>query len=190
MQWTKSRIANWLLLSLPIAGIFGVISFVGWGVSSESWTEDQPITTAMGLWLILVLISWPYFGIALITGVVLKVVSSRETGRIYKESRQYAELHDWLQISDTAWRSFKRNHTTFTVNQLYGANTYVLTVDVDGDSVTTDGFSRSIYALQFGDYLWERVLSAQRQASASTVHQTRQEWERFRALPSGDYRTT
>lgn len=186
MQWTKSRIANWLLLSLIPTGLLGFVSFVAFALSTsnapepELWTEPWSTIWASG-----VILLWPYWWIALVTGVVLKVWEGRETRRLYGEGRQYAELHGWQQISDTAWKSFKRGNLVLSVSQAYGKTTYILAVDSDGDTAATDGFSRSLYALQFGDFLWENVLSGRSQVDVTVVQQTRAEWERFRALGPG-----
>lgn len=186
MQWTKSRIATWLLFSLIPTGLLGFISFAAFAISTSSTPEPEPFSdTWPTIWALGVLFLWPYWWIALVAGVILKIWAGKETRRLYREGRQYAELHGWQQISDTAWKSFKRGNVVLSVSQAYGKTTYILSVDSDGDTVATDGFSRSLYALQFGDFLWDNVLSGKSQVDVTVVQQTRDEWERWRALGPG-----
>lgn len=100
MQWTKSRLATWLLISLLPTGILGFISFVGFAIA----TPSQPTSELFGsgwqaFWWVLTVLLWPYWWIALVVGVVLKIWAGNETRRLYREGRQYAELHGWQQIS-------------------------------------------------------------------------------------------
>ena len=186
MQWTKSRVATWLLLSLIPTGLLLFISFIAFAIASSSTPEPEPFSDAWStIWALGVILPFPYWWIALVVGVVLKIWAGIETRRLYREGRRYAELHGWQQISDTAWKSFKRGNVVLSVNQAYGKTTYILAVDSDGDTVATDGFSRSLFALQFGDFLWDNVLSGKSQVDVTVVQQTRDKWEQWRALGPG-----
>ena len=185
MQLTKSTVGTWLLISLLPTGALGFIFLVGLVITTPPDTALDPVDGWYAFWALGAILLWPYFWIALVVGVVLKIWAGAETRRLYREGRQYAELHGWQQISDTAWKNFKRNNVSLSVTQAYGKQTYILSVESDGDTAATDGFSRSLYALQFGDFLWENVLSARPQVDVSVVRETRVEWERSRALPSG-----
>ena len=183
MGLQKARWGTWLLLSLIPNGFAGFISFVIFAFANNS--PDDPEGWAV-FWALVVVISWATWWLALLGGIVLKVWAGSEKRRLYREARQYADLHGWQQISDTAWKSFKRNNLVMSVTQAYEKPTYILSVEQEGETVATDGFSRSYYALHFADFLWEHVLSARANVDISVVQQTRGEWERqTRALTSG-----
>ena len=179
MQWTKSKVATWLLISLIPTGALAILSFVIFALF-----VDDPESSGSFLLALAFVLSAIYGPLALVAGLVLKIVAGSGDRRLYRESRQYTEMHGWQQISETAWKSFKRNNVVLSVNKAYGQTTYILAVESDGDTAATDGFSRSLYALQFADFLWENVLSVKSQVDVAVVQQTRVEWERSLALPS------
>ena len=118
-------------------------------------------------------------------GGVLKIVGVRSEGRIRRDGMRYAQLHNWQPISDTTWKNYRRDKLIMTVDKMFEANSYMLLVEQDGESVSTDGFATSLYALQFGDFLWERVLSDRTRVAASEVTEARVQWDRTRALRPG-----
>ena len=183
MGLQKSRWGTWLLLSLIPNGFVGFISFAIYlfTYNPPGDVEGWPL-----FWGFVWLVSWLTWWLALLGGIVLKVWAGFEKRRLYREARQYADLHGWQQISDTAWKSFKRNNLVMSVTQAYEKPAYILSVEQEGETVATDGFSRSYYALHFGDFLWEHVMSTRTHVDLSVVQQTRGEWERqTRVLTSG-----
>ena len=125
------------------------------------------------------------FWVVLLAGVVLKLIGRNERHRLHWEAQMYASMHGWQQISETAWRSLKQDDCILAVAPEYGASTYSLSVSSDGRSADTYGFSRPVFALQFGDFLWENVLLNRPQLSASEVRETRMQWDRTRMLGPG-----
>ncbi len=184
MQLEKSKVGTWLLISLLPTGAAGIVAFVGFGVSGDPLSPDIEGGWE-AFWLGATLLLWAYWWMALLAGVVLKIWGGFERRHLYREARQYAELHGWQQISDTAWTNFKRGDAVLRVNQAYGKLTYILSIELNSHTEATDGFSRSVYALQFGDFLWQNVLQVRSQVDADVVQQTRGEWDRMRALAPG-----
>ena len=126
--------------------------------------------------------SWPLWWLSLIVGISLKIWAGFSTRRSYKESRRYAELHGWQTISDAAWKSFKRRGITLSVSQAFQQPTFILSIDLDGEIIATDGFSKSLYALIFGDYLWDNIFSTTSKVSVAELTQQCQQWEQTQAL--------
>ena len=175
---TKSKLSMWLLWSLVPNGILGFFSFLFYIFSD---IDPEPQGAAI-LWALLIVISWPTWWLALLIGIGIKIWGGFSTRRSYKESRQYAELHGWQTISDTSWKSFKRRGITLSVNQAFQQPTFILSIDLDGEVIATDGFSKSFYALNFGDYIWDSVLNTSTQVSAEVITGQRREWEQTQAL--------
>ena len=178
----KTKWGNLLLLSLIPLGLLGFGAFFAY-VISISFTSDPTTNSEIEspwevFWAFAVFLLWPVWWLALVAGIVLRVWGGHQTRRIYREARQYAELHGWQQISDTAFKSFKRNNLIMTVSQAFEKPTYILSVEQEGETVATDGFSRSYYALRFADYLWEHVVSVQSRVDISVLQETRRDWER------------
>ena len=130
----------------------------------------------------IMIISWPTWWLSLILGLTLKFWAGLDTRRSYRESRRYADLHGWQPISDTAWKSFKRRGVTLSVSPTYQQPTFILSIDLDGDTLATDGFSKSLYALHFGDHLWEHVLTDSKQLNVDVLNAERGQWEQTQAL--------
>ena len=173
MQMTKGKLGTWLLWSLIPNGLVGFISFLI-GFSSES--------TEPSIWGVLVIISWPTWWLSLILGLALKFWAGLDTRRSYRDSRRYADLHGWQPISDTAWKSFKRRGVTLSVSPTYQQPTFILSIDLDGETLATDGFSKSLYALHFGDHLWEHVLTDSKQLNVDVLNAERGQWEQTQAI--------
>lgn len=115
-------------------------------------------------------------------GLVLLVWGSIEFNRAYRKAQQYAELNGWHPISRTAWRNRKRNDIALSVGQAFQKPTYILRVEIDGETTTIDEFETSLWALQFGDWLWQELLQANAAPDRATVVEKRAEWEQSRAI--------
>ena len=169
---TKGKLGTWLLWSLIPNGILGFIAFIILVVS-----DGEAIIGSF-----LVITSWPTWWLALVLGLILKFWAGMDTRRNYRESRRYADLHGWQPISDTAWKSFKRRGVTLSVSPTYQQPTFILSIDLDGETLATDGFSKSLYALHFGDHLWEHVLTDSKQLNVDVLNAERGQWEQTQAI--------
>ena len=187
---TRSQVANRLLLSLIPLGLLGFFAFVMYVIAVSFTGDGQGAAAEVDsgwevFWVFACLLLWPAWWIALGAGAVLKILASRKEGRIRRDGIRFAQLHNWQPISDTTWKSYRRNNLVMTVDRMYGKDSYMLLVDQDGESVSTDGFETSTYALQFGDFLWENVLKVRTRIDANEVRETRGQWESNRALSPG-----
>ena len=177
MYSKKGKFSTWLLWSLIPNGIVGFftfilsINYVG-GEDSVLWT----ITTT------LMVLSWISWWLSLLVGIILKLLAGMDTRRSYKESRQYADLHGWQPLSDVAWKNFKRRGVTFSVQPAFEQPTFLLLIDLDGEVISTEGFSKSLYALRFADHLWDHILEDSQTITKAAVVQERQQWEQTQAL--------
>ena len=181
MYSAKARLAKWFLWSLIPNGIFGVVCFIIYMLSntSDDFEEWSGLTKAGALGTFL---SWPTWWLALVGGLLLKSWAGVDTRRSYRESRRYADLNGWQPISDVAWKSFKRRGVTFSVQPVYEQPTFVLLIDLDGEIVTTEGFSKSLYALRFADYLWEHAFANTDTITKAEVVQEQRVWEQTNAI--------
>ena len=162
---TKGKLGTWLLWSLIPNGILGFLSFA---IYSLFYTS---------LFSFIFVTSWLTWWLSLLLGLTLKFWAGLDTRRNYRESRRYADLHGWQPISDFAWKSFKRRSVTLSVSPTYQQPTFFLSIDLDGETLITGGFSKSLYALRFGDHLWEQVL-----ADSKYLNVERGQWEQTQAL--------
>jgi hypothetical protein len=123
-----------------------------------------------------------YIVLALLTGISLRITTNIKASRMFKASQRYAELHGWLPISRTQWRNRKRNTILLSVTKALTKNTYILTIEIEGESIVVDEFETSTWALQFGDWLWEQLLTDSPQVTREVVVEKRAEWEQTTAL--------
>ena len=79
------------------------------------------------------------------------------------------------------WRNRKRNGVQLSVDKTVGKPTYLLTIEIEGETTTVDEFATPLWALEFGDWLWQELLHAKETPSVEFVAQKRQEWERTMA---------
>ena len=181
----KSTWGNRLLISLIPLGVLGVVAFIAYAISVSA-PGDEIDSPWEVFWTSCTFFIWLAWWIALPTGIVLKVWGGAETRRVYREARQYAEMHNWQQISDTTWKGYRPRNVVMTVSQAFERPTYILSVEHEGESVTTDGFSRSVYALRFADFLWDHVMSGRSHVDAEAMRAARREWgSRYPQLSSG-----
>ena len=104
-------------------------------------------------------------------------------------AKPYAERHGWQNISRAQWRNHKRRGVTLTVLKAQESPDYLLRIEADEEVIASDGFERAAFALQFGDYLWENVLSSQDHIDAVVVRQQHGKWrQNLPILPSGERR--
>ena len=178
---TKSRIGFWLLISLIPAGVWIFISIIGIFVTSDGAPIGEE-SKAYNFWAACLAIFPIYFILALITGIVLRVLHKREHHKQYREVRQYAELNGWQQISKTSWRTFKSGGTLLSVNQAFEKKTHLLTIKMEEETLVVEGFETSFLALQFGDWLWTQQSTLKTGLNIEVVRQQRTEWEQTRAL--------
>ena len=131
------------------------------------------------------LLLWPSWWIVLVVGLVLKITASRREARIRRDGMRYAQLHNWQPISDTTWKNYRRASVVMTVDKRLGQDAYMLLIDQAGEYVTTDGFETSLFALQFGDFLWDDILSTRERVEVAEVHRVHQQWVSQLALAPG-----
>lgn len=180
---TKGRIGFWLLISLIPAGFWAFISIIV-GIATEI---SSPSGTAGGddpsaVWAASFVLSFLYFIAALIAGIVLKVLSVRERRQVEREVQQYAELHGWQQVSKTSWRGVKSHGAMLAVNQAFEKSTHILTITVEGETLTIPDFESSVLALQFGDWIWDKRDAFGIKLSADVIREQRTEWEQTRSI--------
>ena len=178
MLSTKGKLGTWLLWSLIPNGILGFLSFA---ISFIFYNSPDPEGAAL-LFVLIMGTSWLTWWLSLLLGLTLKFWAGLDTRRNYRESRRYADLHGWQPISDIAWKSFKRRSVTLSVSPTYQQPTFFLSIDLDGETLTTGGFSKSLYALRFGDHLWEQVLADSKQLNVEVLNVERGQWEQTQAL--------
>ncbi len=90
---------------------------------------------------------------------------------------QYAERNGWRPISRTAWRNRKRDNAALSVKQAYKKQTYLLQIEAQGDTITVEEFESSLWALQFGDWLWRELLQVNLNPDREDIEEKRAEWE-------------
>ena len=172
-QWTKSRSGAWLLISLiPTTIVF---------FFAAAQTPDE-LFEGEFFWSFVAIILFLYWPCALVAGIVLTVWGRVQESRNYRETRQYGELHGWHPIAKTAWRNRKRGGVELAVNRAYKKPTYILTIVVEGETTTVDEFETALWALQFGDWLWEDLLHTNAKPDVAVVSEKRAEWEQTRAI--------
>ena len=173
MRITKSKLGFWLLLSL-VPTFLGIVA-----IFAIDFLPDEENTTAGSLLAILMIL---YFPIGLVVGVVMSVWGKVEKNVAFTRAHQYAELNGWHPISDTMWRSRKREGAALSVAKAYQKTTYILTIEYQEETTTVDEFANALWALQFGDWLWEELKSLGQPIDAVGIEQKRTEWEKTRAL--------
>ena len=172
-KWPKSRVGKWLLLSLiPATVLF-------WIAVAVASSIDGGVSILFSVVIFLLVIYWPA---ALVAGIVLRWLGSKDNSGQYLEAQQYAQRHGWHPISETMWRNRKRNGVQLAVNQAIGKRTYILTIAIEGETTMVDEFTRAVWALDFGDWLWEELLEARGAATVEVVEEKRAEWEQSRGL--------
>ena len=119
-----------------------------------------------------------YFIFAFPVGVVLLIWGNIEFSRAYKAARQYAERHGWRPISRTSWRNRKANNVSLAVDQAFKKQTYLLKIEGDSETITIDEFESSLWALQFGDWLWSELLITSANPTTEDIEEKRAEWKR------------
>ena len=169
---TKRQVAKWLLISL-LPGV------VVWFVAFAIFAAYQPDTPApVVIFLILTFFLSIYLPFALIIGLTLHIWLSYQARRMFRATQRYAELHGWLPISQTQWRNRKRNQIQLTVAKASAYDTFILTIQADNETFTVDEFESSTWALQFGDWIWEQILTADAPVISPTlIHEKRVEWQ-------------
>lgn len=90
-------------------------------------------------------------------------------------------MNGWLPISSTHWRNRKRNQIQLAVAKSLTDETFILTIEVEGERVIVDQFENSLWALQFGDWVWEQLPLAER-INPEVVIEKKAEWEQSQAL--------
>ena len=169
MKPVKHTIGRWLLLSLIPAT---VLFFLGLMVSVISTDTGGTISA----------IAFFYMMPVGPSGLVLLIWGNIEFHRSHRTAQQYAELHGWRAISSTAWRNRKRNNIDLSVSQAFKKRTFILTIEMNGETVSIDEFETSIWALQFGDWLWEELMLASTVPTTEVVAEKRAEWNRSQAM--------
>ena len=167
MKPIKHKIGFWLLISLIPAFIIFIFA-IALGASETSPTA---------LWMVLGIPMMLYLPVALVVGLILFILGSKESKRTNQAAQQYAELNGWHPISRTTWRNRKRNQTALSVHQAFNKQTFILTIETNGETTSIDEFETPVWALQFGDWLWEQLLEANTTPDKAEVAEKRAEWE-------------
>ena len=171
---SKDRVGFWLLLSLIPTGFFTFIYFIGFLVVVDVDAEE-PSTAAL-VWGLLFFIFLLYWWAALLVGLGLKVWGKVEIRRNFNEGQRYAAINGWHPISQTAWRSLKADGASMAVTQSVRGSGYTLNVQSKAGATTVPDFTKPLWALEFGDWLWERT--GGENITPSTAEAQRQEWSR------------
>ncbi len=162
------------LLAPPCSFVLYVIAFFTTGADGEG----------TDLFIALFFLSVLYAIVAIPWGAIARIQYSKALDRI----RKYATPNDWQAISDDAWKTYKRHNVTMIASPPATGSGYLLTIDYEDDITRMEGFSRLLYAMEFGDYLWKKAL-AHRRESGQTVQEdirhARQQWERERLMLPG-----
>ena len=167
---TKHKIGRWLLISLIPATI---LFFLGFVISVAASAESGGGLAA---------ICMMYAMFAAPAGLICLIWGNIEFSRAYRTAQRYAELHGWHPISRTAWRNRKRNNIALSVAQAFQKRTFILTVDMEGETVAIDEFETSLWALEFGDWIWEELLQSDATVDKETIEEKRSEWEQSKAM--------
>ena len=189
---TRNQLANRLLRSLiPLGALTLLVTIVGmvaWFGTDDPLGYDEDLVSETGweiFWDVAATILWIVFLGVLTAGVVVKILARRKERQIQEDAMRYSQLRNWQPISSTSWRNYRRNNVVMSVDRVYKGEFYVLLIDQDGESMPTEGFETPLYALQFGDFLWDNVLSNRTRIEVSEVQETRAQWDRTRMLGPG-----
>ena len=163
----KHRVGVYLLFSV----IPALIVFL---VTSALYSEGIPPAP---LWYIPGGLSMIYLPVGLTVGIVLFLWGNTEFKRVHQAAQRYAELNGWHPVSRTSWRNRKRHNVALSVSQAFAKQTYILTVDVDGETTNIDEFETPLWSLQFGDWLWEHLLRDNTSPDIEEVAEQRAQWE-------------
>ena len=79
-------------------------------------------------------------------------------------------------------RALSGRGVTFSVQPAYEQPTFLLLIDIDSEIISTEGFSRSLYALRFADYLWDHALANTDTITKAEVMQEQRVWEQTQAI--------
>ena len=60
--------------------------------------------------------------------------------------------------------------------------TFVREVLREGETTAVDEFSTRVWALEFGDWLWEELVAARASTDAEVLAEKRDEWEQSKAM--------
>ena len=174
---TKQRLGKYLLLSLiPLIPICFIVSLVT-GLNIQQGGE--PNVPA----LVLIMLITLYIPTALVTGLILSLWGNIATKRMFTATQRYAELHGWHPISQFQWRSRKRNQIQLNVIKSTSKNTFILTIEAEGETFTVEEFSSSTWALQFGDWIWEQLLTDDKvKVDVGVISEKKAEWVQVNAL--------
>ena len=177
MNITKSKLGVLLLLSIIPTTILFIIA----GVIVQPG-EDPTLENVNIFWTGVGLTTLLYWPCGIVAGLALTFWGYRERRREYQDTLLYAQLNGWHPISKSVWRNRKRNGTELAVTQTVGKSTYILTIKIEGETTAVDEFSTRIWALEFGDWLWEELLNARASTDAEVLAEKRDEWEQSRAM--------
>ena len=125
---------------------------------------------------------WPLWWLFLIVGLALRFMVRREEERMQQDAQEYAETRRWQSITRSQWRNFKSSGVILTVTKARRASNYLLNAEVEGRVIGSDRFENPLYAMQFGDHLWDNLLSEQEEVDSEKVQQFRTMWERARGV--------
>ena len=176
---SKLKIGISLLLGLIPAIVLGILSTTILG-SEAPWSGGS----ANIFWSLVGSFTAFYFICAIIPGIVLTVLGLRERTQGFKEAQAYAQMHGWHPITKHIWRSRKRRDIQLGVDRATVGSGYILSIEVNGEVTVIDLFSRLVWALEFGEWLWQELDDSRTTTSGDVeaVAQRRGEWEQSRAI--------
>ena len=160
----KHRIGFWLLISLIPAAILLFLNAAAYSFDSDT----DPSLAVLSIWYAMLIAP---------AGLTLLIWGNVEFSRAYRASMQYAERHGWRPISRTAWRNRKADSASLAVNQAFQKRTFLLQIEANDETITIDEFETSLWALQFGDWLWSELLQHTTKINQATIDLKRAEWE-------------
>ena len=175
----KIKTAFWLFGS----AIFGIgLWTLGWMMQDSAFSENR--ISSPGLWLVTwgsscVLATLPF-------GIVLLALGKAGEHREFQRTMIYGEINGWQALSRTSWLNRKRGGITLTANRSIVGRTFSLSLEAE-ERIFVDRFETALWAMTFGDWLWDRILAERVIPTTETVQHKREEWERTGrpALPRG-----
>ncbi len=176
---TKSRIGFWLLISLIPMGLLTFLGFIISIVLFIGSSSDEPEGAEIACTFVFFASLFYWWG-ALFTGIGLKILSRRENQQMFAQAQRYAEVHGWQPISQSAWRALKADRASLAVSRSIQGTMYTLTIASGVNTTTVTNFATPLWALQFGDWLWERT--GGENITPETAQAQRQEWSQNLAI--------
>ena len=145
----KSKIGSKLLWALIPQGLLNVILWMIWFALPSTALDPANRNAAVGVLVLLMLLSVIALLGTLVAGVALKFIGRSEINREREEGQHYAQGNNWQRIADSTWKKYI-DTVTMVVDQEFKSPLYNLIIEMPGDKVVSTGYGKSVYALSFG----------------------------------------